>query len=86
MRAFTAAAVQVAPVPGPLTPESIAANCAHGVAYVEACVDATGAERVWVTHGFTGPVVRWLKERGLDASAVATRFEGEQDDTVVEST
>ncbi|MEI2809756.1 MAG: carbon-nitrogen hydrolase family protein [Nocardioides sp.] len=57
MRAFTAAAVQVAPVPGPLTPESIAANCAHGVAYVEACVDATGAELVVLpesmTTGFT---------------------------------
>ena len=45
-----------------------------------AAVEATGAERVWVTHGFTGPVVRWLRERGLDASAVQTRFEGEVDD------
>ena len=43
-------------------------------------VEATGAERVWVTHGFTGPVVRWLRDRGLDASAVQTRFEGEVDD------
>jgi putative mRNA 3-end processing factor len=40
-------------------------------------IEATGATRVWVTHGFTGPVVRWLRERGLDAEAVATRFEGE---------
>jgi putative mRNA 3-end processing factor len=45
-----------------------------------AAIDATAAERVWVTHGFTGPVVRWLRERGLDAHAVHTRFEGEQDD------
>jgi len=45
-----------------------------------AAVDGTGAERVWVTHGFTGPVVRWLQERGLDARAVQTRFEGEVDD------
>jgi putative mRNA 3-end processing factor len=45
-----------------------------------AAVDATGAERVWVTHGFTGPVVRWLQERGLDARAVQTRFEGDVDD------
>jgi putative mRNA 3-end processing factor len=44
-------------------------------------IDATGAERVWVTHGFTGPVVRWLREHGRDAMAIATRFEGEQDDT-----
>jgi putative mRNA 3-end processing factor len=43
-------------------------------------IEATGAERIWVTHGFTGPVVRWLRERGLDAVAVETRFEGERDD------
>jgi putative mRNA 3-end processing factor len=47
-------------------------------------IQATGAERVWVTHGFTGPVVRWLTEHGLDALAVQTRFEGERDDEVVE--
>ncbi|HET8622436.1 MAG TPA: ligase-associated DNA damage response exonuclease [Gemmatimonadales bacterium] len=41
---------------------------------------ATGAERVWVTHGFTGALVRWLAERGIQAQAVATRFEGESDD------
>lgn len=49
-----------------------------------AAIDATGAERVWVTHGFTGPVVRWLRERGLDARAVATRWEGERDDRAVD--
>jgi putative mRNA 3-end processing factor len=43
-------------------------------------IASTGAERVWVTHGFTGPVVRWLRENGLDAQAIATRFEGERDD------
>jgi putative mRNA 3-end processing factor len=48
-----------------------------------AAVEATGAERVWVTHGFTAPVVRWLRERGLDAQAVQTRFEGEMDDDAV---
>lgn len=47
-------------------------------------IDATGAEEIWVTHGFTGPVVRWLAERGLIARAVQTRFEGERDDEVVE--
>jgi putative mRNA 3-end processing factor len=48
-----------------------------------AAIAATGAERVWVTHGYTGPVVRWLRERGLDAQAVQTRFEGETDDDAV---
>lgn len=50
-----------------------------------AAVDATGAERVWVTHGFTGPVVRWLTERGIEARAIATRWEGEQDDRAVDA-
>lgn len=46
-------------------------------------IEATRAERVWVTHGFTGPVVRWLTERGLDARAIPTRWEGERDDLAV---
>ena len=45
-----------------------------------AAIEATGAERVWVTHGYTGVLVRWLREHGLDAQAVATRYEGERDD------
>jgi putative mRNA 3-end processing factor len=47
-----------------------------------AAVEATGAGEVWVTHGFTGPVVRWLQDKGLDARAIQTRFEGERDDEV----
>ena len=46
MRAFTAAAVQIAPLPGPLTAESVAANCAKGADWVRRCVAATGAELV----------------------------------------
>lgn len=37
----------------------------------------TGAERVFVTHGQVSTMVRWLRERGLDAQAMATAFEGE---------
>lgn len=51
-----------------------------------AAVEATGAQRVWVTHGFTGPVVQWLTERGLEARAIATRWEGERDDAAVDAT
>jgi putative mRNA 3-end processing factor len=40
----------------------------------------SGAERVWVTHGYTGVLVRWLQEHGIEARAVATRFEGEADE------
>ena len=42
-----------------------------------AAVEATGAERVWVTHGYREPVVRWLRERGLEAQAIASHWEGE---------
>ena len=57
MRAFTAAAVQVAPVPGPLTAESVLANTAKLVDFTRRCVEATGAELVVLpesaTTGFT---------------------------------
>ncbi len=57
MRAFTVAAVQVAPVPGPLTAESVKANVDRCVAFLERCVAATGAELVVLpeaaTTGFT---------------------------------
>jgi putative mRNA 3-end processing factor len=44
-----------------------------------AAIEATGAERVLATHGFSGPLVRYLKERGLDASVLATAY-GEEDE------
>ena len=43
-----------------------------------AAIDATGAERVQVTHGFREPVVRWLQEKGLRAESVASHWEGEE--------
>jgi putative mRNA 3-end processing factor len=46
-------------------------------------IDATGAERVLVTHGYREPVVRYLRERGLDADALVSKWEGEGDDDVV---
>jgi putative mRNA 3-end processing factor len=44
-----------------------------------AVVGATGAERVWVTHGTREPLVRLLSERGLDARAIASHWKGEED-------
>jgi putative mRNA 3-end processing factor len=44
-------------------------------------IRASGASRVWVTHGYRAPMAEWLKQQGLDAHAVETRFEGEQDET-----
>jgi putative mRNA 3-end processing factor len=40
-------------------------------------VNATGAERVWVTHGYSNIVARYLGEQGLRAEVVPTRFVGE---------
>ncbi|HET9768072.1 MAG TPA: ligase-associated DNA damage response exonuclease [Thermoanaerobaculia bacterium] len=43
-----------------------------------AAIEATGAARVGVTHGFTAPLARWLREeRGLETWTLATRFTGE---------
>ena len=46
MRAFTAAAVQLAPVPGPITSASIKSNVDRCVSIVERCVAESGAELV----------------------------------------
>lgn len=43
-----------------------------------AAITATSAERVWVTHGYREPVVRWLSEQGIEAQSVASRWEGEE--------
>ncbi|MDX2066559.1 MAG: ligase-associated DNA damage response exonuclease [Fimbriimonadaceae bacterium] len=45
-------------------------------------IDATGAETVWVTHGYSNVVVRHLRDQGRDAHVLETQFEGEsgQDD------
>jgi putative mRNA 3-end processing factor len=44
-------------------------------------IDDSEAEQVWVTHGYSDSVVRYLQEQGRDARVVATQFEGEQDDS-----
>jgi putative mRNA 3-end processing factor len=41
-------------------------------------IRATSAEQVWVTHGYVAVLVRYLRELGIDARAVQTRFEGEK--------
>jgi predicted amidohydrolase len=46
MRAFTVAAVQVAPLPGPLTAATIRSNVDKCVSMLERCVEATGADLV----------------------------------------
>jgi putative mRNA 3-end processing factor len=43
-------------------------------------IEASGATRVLVTHGYTSVVVRWLSEQGIESEVVPTRYEGERDD------
>lgn len=43
-------------------------------------IRGSGAERVWVTHGYLGAMAQWLGENGFHAEAIETRFEGERDE------
>ncbi|MGZ4962850.1 MAG: ligase-associated DNA damage response exonuclease [Limisphaerales bacterium] len=42
-----------------------------------ASIRATGAERVFVTHGYADVLARWLRENGWQAEAVRTKFTSE---------
>ncbi len=42
-------------------------------------IRATEADRIWVTHGYTEPVVRWLRENGWEADVIKTEYEGESE-------
>jgi putative mRNA 3-end processing factor len=44
---------------------------------LNAAIKATGADRVFVTHGYTSQFSRWLSEQGYDAGIVQTEFGGE---------
>lgn len=43
-------------------------------------IRATGAENIYVTHGYTGIFVNWLRENGWNAHEVKTEYEGETDE------
>jgi putative mRNA 3-end processing factor len=52
-----------------------------------AAVEASGARRVLATHGFADAFARFLRDRGLDASVLPTRFIGESaPDTTADDT
>ncbi|MBM1221072.1 ligase-associated DNA damage response exonuclease [Ponticoccus sp. SC2-23] len=48
---------------------------------LNSAIRATGAERVFVTHGYTSVFRRWLEEQGLEAHIVSTEYEGESLET-----
>jgi putative mRNA 3-end processing factor len=43
-------------------------------------IAATGAERIYATHGSVGALTRYLSEKGLDARALPTGYGGEDED------
>jgi len=45
----------------------------------------TGAERIFVTHGYTAQFRRWLEAEGYDARIIETEFEGEAPDPPAEA-
>lgn len=44
-------------------------------------IEQTGAERVMVTHGSVGTLVRYLCDKGLDAQGFATEYGDEEEAT-----
>ncbi|MCL3883515.1 ligase-associated DNA damage response exonuclease [Marivita sp. GX14005] len=44
-------------------------------------IEATGAENIYATHGYTDIFARWLNSEGYNAQVVPTEFGGEDDET-----
>ncbi len=49
-------------------------------------VKATGASKVFVTHGFQAAFSRWLNEQGIEADEVRTEYGGEEEEQEKPST
>jgi putative mRNA 3-end processing factor len=50
---------------------------------LHSAIEASGATRIRVTHGDAPIVVRWLREQGRDAAALATQFADEGEPTAL---
>lgn len=44
---------------------------------MNAAISETGAEKIFVTHGYTSVAQKWLTAQGYDAHVVETEFEGD---------
>ncbi|MDQ3072123.1 MAG: ligase-associated DNA damage response exonuclease [Bacteroidota bacterium] len=53
---------------------------------LNSAIKATGAEKVYVTHGYTTPFSAWLREQGLQSEVVETLYEGEMAEAADEIT
>jgi putative mRNA 3-end processing factor len=47
---------------------------------LNAAIAETGAEKVFVTHGFTDTFAKWLNEKGIEAHEVKTEYGDEQEE------
>ena len=75
MRALTAAAIQVAPVRGSLTPQVVEANIARCIDFVRRCVAETGAELVVLPESATTgspPTAPW-RTSGISSASCPDR-------------
>lgn len=45
---------------------------------LNASIRATGAEKVYITHGYTASFSRWLSSQGIEACELETLYEGEK--------
>jgi putative mRNA 3-end processing factor len=48
-------------------------------------IKATGAENIYVTHGYTELFAQWLREQGLNAQNVRTEYGEEMEETVFQT-
>jgi putative mRNA 3-end processing factor len=48
---------------------------------LNAAIAATGAENIFVTHGYTDTFTRWLREKGYNAHVISTEYNGEDLDS-----
>ncbi len=46
-------------------------------------INAMGAPRIFVTHGYTAPFRKWLETQGYEAGIVATEYDGDDADAAV---
>jgi putative mRNA 3-end processing factor len=53
---------------------------------LQATITGSGATHIIATHGYTGPLVRYLREQGKSAEEFVTRFKGEGNDEAGEET
>jgi putative mRNA 3-end processing factor len=52
---------------------------------LNSAIEETGAEKVYVTHGYTDTFSQWLREKGIDSAEVKTMY-GEEEEIIKDET